>query len=206
MSTTTPTWADYVSVVASATLARGSTARGTLDLSAKFGAWLLLRIGRQGTTALTNGVDILVRRILNNSGTEITHPGSVAGLNSGFTAALSTTCATSDSASGQPVLNVASSTSFVAGDLILIGGGTAREEWKRVSKVAAGVLTLDSNLEFTHTTAQADTVRSQAFCPPPVWMPGGSRYEVIFDYGDDTAGESVTVEARAQRYENDSTA
>ncbi len=202
MSTTTPSWTDYVNVIASATLARGSTTRGTLDLSAKFGAWLLARVGRQGTTALTNGVDILIRMMLN---TTVTHPGPIVPLNSGITAALSTTCATSDSASGQQALNVASTTSFVAGDIILIGGGTAREEWKRVSKVAAGVLTLDSNLEFTHTTAQADTVRSQAFTPPPIWMPGGSLYEVIFDYGDDTAGESVTVEARAKRYDSDGT-
>jgi hypothetical protein len=201
MASVTPVWADNVSVVASTNLARGSTVRGTIDLSAKFGAWLFVRIARGGTAALTNGIDVLIRRLFNS----VVHPGSLVPLNSGFTAASATTV-NADSASGQQALNVASITGFAAGDIICINQGGAREEWARVSKTAAGVLTLDDDLQFTHTAAQADTVRNQAFTPPPIWLPGGAVYEVIFDYGDDSAGDTAQVMAVAQRYDSDTIA
>src|SRR5262245_32186733 len=105
MATIAPTWTDNVSVVAAANLARGSTARATLDLRAKRGAVLHVAIGKQGTTALTNGVRVLIRRTLNNDGT--IHPAPVVELTSLIAAASSTTI-NSDSNSGQPAVNVAS--------------------------------------------------------------------------------------------------
>jgi len=196
-----PVWTDNVSVVASATLARGATTSGTIDLRSKRGAYLFVRIGRQGTAALTNGVDCLIRRTINNNGAPF--PAAAIPLISQFAAAVSTTCATSDSNAGQKALNVALITGFAAGDTILIGGGTAREEWARVSKTATGILTLDRNLQFTHTTAQADTVRNKADVFPGYWVDGGAVVEVVFDYGDDGAGDSVTVECLAQTYDSD---
>lgn len=203
MSTTTPNWTDAVNVVASATLARGSSTRGTLDVRSKAGAMLKVRIGRQGTTALTNGVVVRIDRTISNDSKH--HPASFVQLNSQIAAASSTTVNV-DSNSGQKALNVASVSGFAVGDLILIGGGTAREEWGRVAKTATGVLTLDDNLEFTHTSAQADTVRSKADLFADIWLPGGSTYTVVFDYSDDSAGESVTVEAIACTYDSDTSA
>src|SRR5262245_33358116 len=159
MSNSTPVWTDS-NVVGNTTdpkattLARGSTTRGTLDLLTKLGAYLFVRIGRGGTTALTNGCDVLIRRVLEGA-SNVAHPGALVPMLSSIAAASSTTCATTNSNSGQPALNVASITGFAAGDSILIGGGTAREEWARVSKTATGILTLDRDLTFTHTTAQA---------------------------------------------------
>lgn len=201
MSTITPTWTDNVSVITEQVLIRGSTVRGTLDLRTKFGAMLFCKVGRGGTTALTNGVDLLIRRVLNNDAAIAggVHPVHVA-LASSTTAASSTTVS-SDSNSGQAALNVTSIAGFVAGDLICIqdsGGGVTRLEWQRVSKTATGVLTLDRNLQFTHTAAQADTVRNKSDVFNPIWVPGGSLVEVIFDYGDDSAGDSATVQALAQ--------
>ena len=195
-----PTWTDNVSVVSAQVLARGSTVRGTIDLRGKLGAYLHVSIGRGGTAALTNGVEVLVRRVLNNDGAGGVHPGTWALLKSGTTAASSTTVS-SDSDSGQAVLTVSSGTGFAAGDVICIqdsGGGVTRLEWARISKVSGGTLTLDRNLTYTHTSAQADTVRDNSDCFPPTWLDGGSLYEVIFDYGDDAAGDSVTVRAVAQ--------
>ena len=195
MATITPTWTDNVSVLAAQTLARGSTVRATLDLRSKWRARLLIRIGRGGTTALTNGVDVQVRPTVNNNAD--THAGAVVALRSGTAAAASTTV-NSDSNSGQNALNVASSTGFAAGDLICITGASqARQEFARVAKVTAGVLTLDAPLRNTHTSAQADTVRNQAEAWP-IEIEGGATYEVIIDYGDDSAGESVEVQALAQ--------
>jgi hypothetical protein len=207
MASSTPVWSES-NVVGNTTdpkattLARGSTARGTLDLLTKLGAYLFVRIGRGGTTGLTNGCDVLIRRVLEGA-SNVAHPGALVPLLSSTTAASSTTCATSNSNAAQPALNVALITGFAAGDFILIGGGTAREEWARVSKTATGILTLDRDLTFTHTTAQADTVRNKADVFAPVWIIGGAVYEVVFDYGDDTAGESLTVECKAQVYASD---
>lgn len=209
MSATTPSFTDYVSVVSAQVLARGSTARGTIDLTAKFGGFLYASIGRGGTTALTNGVGVEVRRYYNDGTNDIPHPNSALSRLSSTTAASSTTCATSNSTAGSPTLNVASITGFAAGDLVCIqdsGGGVTRLEFQKVSKTAAGILTLDGNLVYTHTSAGADTVRNKSDVFAPIWLAGGAKYEVIFDYGDDSAGESVTVWGRVQRYDNDTTA
>jgi hypothetical protein len=210
MASATPVWTQAVSVVAAQVLARGSTVRGTLDLRALFGARIFARIGRGGTTALAGGtsvgVNFMARAINNNDAAGTAHPGSGNARLSSIAAAASTTCATSDSNSGQPALNVASITGFAADDVICIqdaDAGVTRLEWHRVSKTATGILTLDRNLQFTHTSAGADTVRSKSDVFDPIWLFGGSLYEVIFDYGDQTAGESVTVIATAQTYDSD---
>jgi hypothetical protein len=188
-------------------LSRGSTSRGTIDLRSKIGAYIFPKIGRGGATALTNGVNVLIRRVLNNDTAQVggVHPVGINLLSIATAANLNTTV-DADSNSGQAVLNVASTTTVVAGDIICIqdsGGGVTRLEWHRVSKVSAGVsVTLDRNLQYTHTGAQADTVRNKADVFSPVWVDGGSLVEVIFDYGDDSAGESVTVQALAQSWDS----
>jgi hypothetical protein len=66
-----------------------------------------------------------------------------------------------NSASGQKVLNVASTTTpaFAAGDSVVINYGGAREESGTIDTVQAGVsITLLANLTYTHTAAQADEV------------------------------------------------
>lgn len=209
MATTTPSWTDNVSVIAAAVLARGSTTRGTLDLRSKHGAYILAKVGRGGTTALTNGVNFICRRVLNNDTAAAggVHPVMFDFL--GSSAAANSTTVNSDSNSGQAALNVASITGFAAGDTICIqdaGGGVTRLEWHRVAKTATGILTLDRNLQYTHTAAQADTVRNKADVFAPFWIDGGSLYECIFDYGDDSAGDSATVACHAQTLDSYSTA
>lgn len=213
-NTVTPTFTDNVSVVAAALLARGSTTRGTLDLRTKFGAYLFCKIGRGGTTGITNGVDVQIRRVLNNDGASAgaIHPVGIPLLSS--IAAAASTTVDANSNAGQKVLNVASTTSFAAGDIICIedgdGTGVTRLEWCRVSKItnagASGELNVDANLRFDHSLANADYVRNKADVFVPVWLAGGSLWEVIFDYGDDAAGDSVYIQALAQTYDSDSIA
>jgi hypothetical protein len=202
-NTVTPTWTDNVTVISDQVLARGSTLRATLDLRTKIGAYLFAAAGRGGTTALTNGVNVEVRRTLNNDGA--IHPSSPASRLTGTTAASSTTVNVASN-SGQAAVNVASSTGFAAGDLICIqdsGGGVTRLEWARVSKVAVGVITVDRTLQYTHTSGQADTVRNKADVFNPIWITGGATYEVVCDYGDDAAGDAITLRAIAQTYDSD---
>src|SRR5262249_7620073 len=158
---------------------------GTLNLKTKNGARLFLDIGRGGTTALSNGIVAQIRPIANDGVNDIPHPGGLSPLLSSIAAATSTTVS-SDSAAAQNALNVTSVTGFAADDIICIqdaGGGVTRLEWHRVSKTAAGILTLDRNLIFAHTAAQADTVRNKADSFVPIYLPGGASYEVVIDYG-----------------------
>lgn len=215
MALVTPNFTDLVSVLSAQVLARGSTARGTINLggggtSMKFGAYLFIKMGRGGTTALSAGMDILVRRVLNNDTAAAggVHPAAMPALLSSTAAAAGTTVNV-DSAAGQAALNVASITGFAAGDIICIqdsGGGVTRLEWHRVSKTATGILTLDRNLQFAHTAAQADTVRNKSDVFGPIWVPGGSLYEVIFDYGSQSTGDSATLQCLAQSYDSESVA
>lgn len=205
----TPSWSDFQPVIAVAGLAKGSTSRATLDLRTANGAYIFGKLGRGGTTALTNGVDFLVRRILNNgaAGIGVRHPAGMYPLRSEYAAAASTTVNV-DSNSDQNELKLASISGLAVGDLLCItDAGFTRTEWARISKltVASGTgITLDAPLVYTHTSAQADTVRNKAEVFPPLWIPGGSLYEVIFDYGDDAAGEDVVIQALAQIYSKDS--
>lgn len=66
-----------------------------------------------------------------------------------------------DSASGQPILSIASVTGFTVGEIVEVGHGTARYEALEVLTVGASSLTFTTNLAFSHTAAQADTVKKQ---------------------------------------------
>jgi len=64
-----------------------------------------------------------------------------------------------DSAAAQAVLNIAVTTSFVAGESVVINEGGVREEIKTITSVQAGIsLTMTANLTYTHTAVQADIV------------------------------------------------
>jgi hypothetical protein len=70
-----------------------------------------------------------------------------------------------DSAAGQKVLNVTATTNFIAGDTILIGSRSSatkayKAEVRVIDTIQAGVsLTLLSNLAYTHTAVDAETVK-----------------------------------------------
>ena len=206
MANSTPVWTDNVTVISDQAITRPNLVSATLDLRAKFGAYLFCRVGRVGTTALTTGIQFRVNRVPNNNGNA--HPASLAPLGPGLTAATNgNTTVNADSASGQRTLNVASSTNFVGGDYIIIGSGTARQEYARVVRIPdATHIVVDRNLTNTHTAAQADTVRNKCDVWPPVWLPGGSTYEIIADYEASTTGDNNRVEVLAQTYDSDAIA
>ena len=196
MATVTPVFTDNVSVIAAATLAKGAVSRGTIDLRTKYGAWLFMKIGRGGTTALTNGIDIFARRVLNN---DVATPGGrhPAGIQLAMaaptTACNGNTTVAATSVAGQNELFIAIA-NFAVGDLICITDAAyTRLEWGRISKLTVAVgtgVTLSAPLQYTHTLAQADTVRNKADVLTPLWIDGGSLWEVIFDYGDDEIGRA----------------
>ena len=203
MASAAPVWTDNASVITAATLAAGNKTRGTIDLRSKFGAFLFVRLGRKGATAPGSAIQVQVRRVLNNDAAGGIHPGAAIPLAGGTGTGQSTTV-NADSNSGQNVLNVASVTNFAAGDIIcLYDASFARLEFHRVSKVSGSTLVLDDNLGYTHTAAQADNVTRMADVFAPLWLHGGSLWEIVVDYGGTGTGSDYVVEAKAQTYDSD---
>jgi hypothetical protein len=68
------------------------------------------------------------------------------------------------SAAGQKVLRVQSTTNFIVGGPVVIGEGTERKEVKVIDSISAGVsLTMTTDLEYAHTSAQEDLVENSYF-------------------------------------------
>jgi hypothetical protein len=189
--------------------------RGTIDLRGKFGMRLFCKIGRLATTVLAAPINVYVRPVLNNgvvgSNLPFSHP-SPSGLmfQSQIAVTVCPTVATNNQAAGSTSLDLSSGTSMAAGDVICISdsGGTTftRTEFKTVSSVSANNLKLVTGLDYAHTTAQADIVSRLADVFTPVPLPGGSLYEVVFDYGASLTGGDVVVMAHAQTYDSNSVA
>lgn len=200
-STITPTWTDNVAVRTLTSLARGAVPdRSVLDLRAKWGAMIMARIGRGGTTALSSGIVVLARRTINNDA--ISHVGGAAAQVVGqVAAAISTTCAAAGNGAGVTTLTVASSASFAVGDLIFVAAAApaaADSEWCRIADIPAGGITflLDQPTRFAHNNV-AHTVRNKSDLFT-FWIEGGATYEIVFDYGDPAAGDTAYIEAWAQ--------
>jgi len=203
--TFTPSWTDTgTEVIAPQALARGSSARGTLNLLTKHGAYVFIGLGRGGTTALTNGVTVEIRRTCNAGA--ILMPGAP------WFSALSTTTASivklinllAGYAAGTSAFEVdGTGTPAADEDYCFWGvdaipaGGTALStlEFLRVSKFSGTTLTVDAPSKQAHADNEIITNRADQWC---VWCAGGCTYEVIIDYGDDAAGEAVAVVCYAQ--------
>jgi len=200
VATTTPVWTDNVTLLARTTLAKGITSNtSTFDWRSKWGGFVFIRIGRGGTTALTAGVNVLLRRTVNN-GAILNVGGATPSLVSQITAAVSAACAAAGNNAGVTTLTSNAAITLAAGDLIYIDGtgGSGNHEICRVAvAVAAGTaIILDAPTKFAHNSV-SDTIRNKAD-EWTVWLEGGSTYELVFDYGASTTGEAVMIEALAQ--------
>lgn len=199
-STVTPVWSDNVTVRARATLAKGITADvTTFSWATKWGGFVFIRIGRGGTTALTVGVSVLLRRTI-NAGAILNVGGGMPTLVSQTVAAVSQVCAAAGNGAGVTTLTLNAAQTYAAGDIVFINGtgGSGNSEWCRVAvPLAAGTaLILDAPTKFAHNNI-IDTVVNKAD-EWAVWLEGGCTYELVFDYGASTTGEAVTIEAFAQ--------
>ena len=205
---TGPSWTDTgAAVVSPVTLGRGEVERETIDLRTKFGAYLFLGVGRGGTTALTNGVNVEVRRMLNNGG--VLMPGSphfttitdtatafAKQINNGAGYAVGTTAFATDG-TGTPAAD--EDLCFWGKTAVQSDGTTLPDlEFLRVSKFSSPTLTVDSPCKVAKIDNELFTNKANCWS---VWCPGGCVYEAIFDYGDDAAGEAVAVVCYAQTFD-----
>jgi hypothetical protein len=196
-------------------LARGDNIRSTLDLRAKRGAQLFLAIGAGGTTDIAAaGPDVLIRRVLNNDGAAHRY---AAGLRLTFSA-IDTATRLLNNGAGY----AAGSVSFAfdghggkaaalqdkwffwgvdaipgaSGALNPVGSGC---EVLRTSKGTATPLVVDRPCAYAHINNEILGLAESW----SLWIPGGSLYEIVFDYGGQSAGEMVAVMADAQTYDVD---
>lgn len=184
----------WVSSGLSTTIARNAGAATTFNASSKFAMRALINASRTGTTALTNGVDIIIRPETAVSSAGISVHGESFHVRTQSAAAQSTTISGSNVSAGATTLNVASTTSWAAGDWALVGAGTAREEWVRVGRVTSSTaLLIDEPCQYAHTTAQADTVINKTDAYATAILDGGCIYDFIADYGDDSAGDTYRI-------------
>lgn len=206
----TPSWTDTgTEVIAPQALARGSSLRGTLDLSTKHGAYVFVGVGRGGTTALTNGVNVEIRRTCNAGA--ILMPGApwfsalstttaaivkLINLLAGYAAA---TSAFEVDGTGTPAAD--EDYCFWGVDAIPAGGTSLPTlEFLRVSKFSGTTLTVDAPSKQAHADNEILTNRADQWC---VWVAGGCTVEVIVDYGNDAAGDTIAVVAYAQTLDSE---
>jgi len=205
---TGPSWTDTgTAVVSPVALGRGEVERGAIDLRDKFGARLFLGVGRGGTTALTNGVNVEIRRMLNGGG--ILWPGApeVSYVSDAAAAYAKQINNAGGYAAGAVAFAVDGTGTPAADEDLCFWGTTAVQadgtalpniEFLRVSKFSSPTVTVDSGCKMAKIDNELFTNKANCWS---VWCPGGCVYEVIFDYGDDAAGEAMAVVCYAQIFD-----
>jgi hypothetical protein len=200
MSTSTPNWTGQTTAVqAQTTVAAACNQRATMDLRAKYQARLYVAVGRAGTTAITGSPLTLVVRPLHNNAAR-RHPANPLGRVAGSVTAVSTTI---NGTQNQPQtsLTLTSTTGMAVGDILCVGYNSANEEYCRVSKVTSGtVVLLDAPTIVNHANGETVTNQGESWIIP---VPGGSLYEVIFDFGACSAGPTLSVSAWYETYDSD---
>jgi hypothetical protein len=207
-------WSAAVDAIACQVLARGSLIRksGYLDLTGVEGAWLYGRIGRSDATALActagmPGVSFFAHPV--GVSDQVNHPDGMYERLSGITAAVvgrinfeagyvaQTTTMVVDGTSLVPAASVEAMLFFwgTATDPtgLADGASLANAEWAKWSKGSATSLTVRQPMQYARIDNEYITTQADVF--PRLWLPGGTRYDVGFDYSDDTAGSNVAVHA-----------
>jgi hypothetical protein len=208
--TFTPGWTDAgTQVIAPQALEKGYSVRGTINLLTKHGAFLFVGIGRGGTTVLTTGVNVEIRRTLNAGG--ILMPGSpwFAGLSTTAAAIIKAINLGAGYVAGTSAFEIDGTGTPAADDDLCFWGKTAVPanatalpdlEFVRVSKFSGTTLTIDAPCKVAKIENEVLTSKADQWC---VWCPGGCTYSVVIDYGDDAAGEAVAVVCYAQTLDSE---
>lgn len=216
MSTITPSWTDSVDIQTPYAIIKGEYIRSTLDLRTKIGAQVFLGVIFGGSTDLSVGVDVIVRRILNNGGVDPRYASGMrftTGIDPGYRLvnnnpgpyAVGTTSFVFDGHTGRAAA-LQDKYGFWSVDAIPVASGAivAAEgsgvEIHRTSKGTATPWVVDSPAAYAHVNNEVIGLAESW----NLWVPGGSLIEVIFDYGGSSAGEAVAVIANAQTYDSDS--
>lgn len=214
MSTIAPSWTDNVQVLAPWAVIKGENVRTTYDLRTKRGAQLFVGIGFGGGTDLAGSTfDVLIRRVLNNGSASRRYAAGTrfsAGIdpcirliNNGAGYSAGATSIAYDGHTGRTAV-LQDKWFFWGVTAIPTATGALSPtygcEIHRTSKGVTTPLVIDSPLAYAH----ADNEYIGLAESWSIWLPGGSLYELIFDYGGCSAGEAIACMADAQEYASDS--
>ena len=176
MATVTKNASTFATVEAVTQIANGNmgTLR-TLDLTTKFGATLLVWIGRRAATTPTRAAYVAIRNSDNNTRV-FPGPAAFDVANQAPTTAAPATTLSAAAAANQNQLTVASVVGFSVGDVVLISGASgARAQWGRIAQISGSVITLERDLRAGNDNG--DNVVGLADARR-VALPGGDVYEI----------------------------
>lgn len=162
-----------------------------IDVSGKIAATLFIHFGRRAAAALTEGVQFRIEASSKSSGDGHWYPLFIY---TSDIAAASDEGVSGTVNSGTNVITVASTTGFVAGDIIYIDNGTiGNSEWGRVKSIVTNTsITIEDNLVNGQTGA---TIYDQAqiFRAIDINCRAIGRLRVVVD--NKGSGQAVAVEA-----------
>ena len=222
MSTIAPTWTDNVVVQAPYALIKG--AAGTLqksirsitglDLRAKIGGTLFVAVGTGGSTAIVDGPRVVVRRMLANDAAAHVYSAPFWAVTTRLTAGLCLINGAVAAGVQSFAVDGPIGATRAIGDLLFFWGidsGTGIPaasgaitpnhgcEVLRCNGTSATLILTDSVCKYDHHDNEyiglADSFN--------IWLPGGSLYELVFDYSPASAGEAIAVMADIQTYDTD---
>lgn len=210
-----PNWTDTgTQVIAPQCLVRGNLIRGTLDLLAaptKVGAYLCIKVGKGGTTALATGAFVRVRRMFNNGGIITAGSPWFAAVTTLTAAILKLINNGAGYIAGTSVFAIDGTGTPAADDTYCFWGVATTPpanattlpnmEILKCSTQAAGTsITVDSPCKVAKIDNEILTRNADGWM---VWCPGGAVYEVIIDYMAEANGEPLAVRCLAQIYNSD---
>jgi hypothetical protein len=190
---------------------RGTRLSATIDLRAKLGAWLYIGIGKGiGATGLTNGINVEVRRTLNNDG--ICMPGSPYFSAQSDTLAASgiKACTVSLAAASDtiPIGTLAAAFAVdddvcfwgdsIAPSLHAAGDSLTTIEFARCASIGgtnSSLIVLDRPCKQAKVSGENVSNKANMWS---VWCEGGATYSVVLDYSDDAAGDNCAVVVYSQ--------
>jgi hypothetical protein len=209
---TTPAFTSGSAVTAITTLAKGATARSTFSLVGKHGGYLTIFIMRTGTTALDVAIDVNVRRL--NTTTVVQHSAPIFSASSEKIAAVQGVAAASGNNAGVTSLTLNAAKTFVANSTGYIYIGVVdntstptlagSEILRQVLATSTTVKLLEWPTEAAHNNT-AHVVADQCnlwTC----WIDGGESFELNWNYGTATTGDTVVIGAYISTLDSESTA
>ncbi len=211
MATTTPTWTSGTAVKAIATLARGAVARNTFSLVGKRGGYLTMFIMRTAANALDVAIDVNVRRL--NTQTVPGHSAPVFSASSEKIAAVQGVAAGAGNNAGVASLTLNAAKTFVANSTgyiyisVVDDTTTPTLAGSEILRQAFATSTTVKLLEWPTEAAHNNTAHVVADqCNLwTAWIEGGEFFELNWNYGPATTGDTVVIGAYISTYDSDST-
>lgn len=199
VTTFTPTGLTFTTVLAPTSYATSTTPNATLtlDLTAKYGAWLFPMIGRNAATALTRAAYWGIRRSFNSSSTIRLPQNNYDFI--GSTAAVNATTVASGGAAGATTMVLASGTGFAAGQMCLAQLAGARPEFFQIDNLTTATITIDDGGGFLVTHNASDVVTNGADVGN-IWLPGGDVWRLT---PVNNSGQTLIMACYAEVYASD---